>query len=268
MGFSCALALVVPSVGTINDYSISPDAIPSDIFSTFIANPVPVKWWHVVKFINFGDVRALEKANSSLSPSARASGSSGDRAAKCAASFLLGKYFAHETAVRSGDRTAVVPFVADHVLIDQFCDPDRRTEFSFRALFDSLHANDVIDGLYALRDWRGTPTPESIFQGVLWMHNTYLRDGDAIGATILEECSPVGLLWVPAEMLADWMTDLLSGASVESVELAKDPIARTFAETWRYLFQCFAEHDAKVIMLTGRLHSECCAAIRRMPRYL
>jgi hypothetical protein len=83
MGFELAIAVVVPSAAEhlYDVYNKVGDS--DDIFSdSRVKGNVPGREWQVLRFLDFGRVRALEKKSSSLSPEERASGDGVRRAAR------------------------------------------------------------------------------------------------------------------------------------------------------------------------------------------
>ncbi len=273
MGFECALALVVPEADTVNDFEKGPEYTDEDaFFDERRAVPIAVRSWRVFKFIDFSRVRMIDKSNSSQSPAERAAGRFDNRAAKCTASFLLGKFFEKERLVVAGDLAHVVPFVADHYLTIGGERHRDSLEYRFQDVFAITGSTDVVTHLWRSRRELGeNVTLPEIFSGALWEHNRLLLAGDVVGATTLEGhfCeSPCGLVWVSAAEVSDWLTELLAGGGIEGEELRKDLLSVTLVETWRDTLLSFDVHGTRVIPLTGSFHSDCTCAVRSQYMHL
>ncbi len=273
MGFECALALVLPEADTVKDYVKGCKEDDGDIFfDERISIPVATRSWRVFKWIDFGSVRTLEKSSSSLSPEERAAGSFDARAAKCAASFLLGKFFECEQKVVAGNFDYAVPFVADHYRMIGRDLHEESMQYRFEEVFAMLGSHDVVKHLWGVANWRKTPIAlESIFEGALWEHNRRLLHEGVVRATTLEGHfyeSPCGLVWASGAEVAHWLEELLMTGGVEGHELRKDPRAVTLVKTWQQLFADFAVHGIRAIMLTGSFHADCSSAMRHRHKYL
>jgi hypothetical protein len=274
MGFECALAVVLPSPATnlVDLYPSDREAAESDdmFFDNRIRVIVPARVWDVFKFINFGRVRAILKPSSSHTSEERAEGSSSHRAAKCTASFLLGKFFGCEELTAQGSTEFSVPFIADHLIY-------ARGEFDLDAfnygsrwkdIFEKLSSSDVVTGLWTpndrLTELYKLPTVEMITQGVFWNYNRRLLRGNPFSAAVLEGGfqPPCGLFWNSASEVALWLTELLTDGDVEGYELRKDALSVAIVYTWIDTLCRLAPFGARVIILTGSFHFEVVKRIR------
>ncbi len=284
MGFECAIAIVIPlpSNALFDFYPLVGDEHEVDeggdipFFDKRVKVLVPAREWRVVRFIDFGRVRALVKSNSSLSPEQRASGSASTRAAICTASFLIDRFFDCEREVLKGNHEFVVPFIADHLFrcrhmydIDEF-----NYNNTFTNVFERQGGNDVVRGLWKenvrFRESLDQPPLEAMTQGAFWEYNQHLLRGDISGACTFEGLlqPPCGLVWHSAHEVMKWMTDLLVSGDITSRELQKDLLSVAFVRTWRDTLRTLAEFGARVIFLTGQFHTEARQAICSQDRYL
>lgn len=268
MGFECALALCVPEETILYDYEKGDPDDPKN-GSQFSDGrekvAVPLRAWRVFKFIDFGRVRTLVKRNSSLSPAQRAEGKFDERAAKCAASFLVEKFFGCERKVREGELSYAVPFIADHYRDARVHLDDHVGQYSFRKARVASGCDEVVVGLRQMREFKETPTHDDVFSGALWEYNRILLSVGRVFAATMDGNiyqSACGLVWAPAGEVLRWLIDLLTGDSVESVELRKDPLAVNLVQSWCLQETLFSELGAKVIILTGYFHSDARSAIR------
>jgi hypothetical protein len=274
MGFECALALCVPEEKTLYDYEQGDPDDPKNVSQFFDGRTkvaVPTRTWRVFKFIDFGRVRAVVKRNSSLSPAQRAEGKFDERAAICAASFLVEKFFGCERKVREGEHSFAVPFIADHYLEARVHLDDHVGQYSFRRAYAETGVNEVVVGLHQMREFKQTPTHDDVFSGALWEYNKILLSaGRAFAVTMDDNIyqSACGLVWAPASEVLSWFIELLTGDSTESVELRKDPLAVNLVQSWCLQETLFAELGARVIILTGYFHSDARSAIRSQRMYV
>jgi len=267
MGFEAALALVVPEDGDLYDHQKDPDKEDDGdlFFDDYIKIPVPARLWRAFKFIDFGRVRTLVKSSSSLTTAERAAGKFDHRAAKCAASFLLAKFFTCEARVEKGDYEYAVPFIVDHYLYARrYCDKHLE-QYSFAEALLCSFGRQFVTGLFALDDLRTNPTHGAIFQGALWEHNRRLIKETVTRATNLDGHfgqSSCGLVWTSASEVRAWLEELILGDSPESIELRKDPLALALTRSWCYEMELFGELGVKVIMLTDYFYHNAFRAIR------
>ncbi len=274
MGFEAALAIVVREEGDLCDYAPDPDK--QDDGDTFFDDltkvPVEAPVWRAWKFIDFGRVRTLVKSSSSLSIEERAAGEFDHRAAKCAASFLLAKFYECERLVADKKHYEyAVPFIIDHYLYARRYSSEHLERHRFAEALPCSFGRQFVSGLFSLDDRRATPPYERIFEGALWEHNRRLMKETVASATTMEGHffeSPCGLVWAPAKVVRGWLKELLTGDLAESVELRKDPRSVALVRSWFIEMALFARHDAKVIMLTGSFHADVSRAIRSQQMYL
>lgn len=267
MGFECSLAIVLPeSSQNLVDFYPSQRGTHEDFFfDRRILVVVPAREWNVFRFINFGQVRTITKSSSSQSPSQRASGNPGTRAAKCTASYLLNKFFHCERAVLEGNADYVVPYIADHLLYAR-CEHDIG-EFNysnrFVDVFARIHSHDVVSGIWALDKFRvkefSIPSIQAITGGPFWEHNVQLLKGDISRAVTLEDTGwlpQCGLVWESALEVSRWLNELLVDHNDEGIEIRKNELSMAIVSTWRDTLVTLSSFGARVIFLTGCFHSE------------
>lgn len=282
MGFECALAIVLPlpSLDLVDFYPSEAQVDVEDwddiSFDGRVRVNVPGREWKVLRFLDFGQVRRLVKTNSSLSPEKRASGTSEDRAAKCAASFLMDIFFQWELEACKGNLEYLVPFVADHLLyttqsvfdIDDFSYSNR-----FSEVFKRLGCNDVVTGLWSPNleiegmAYYKTSKLKVVTSGFFWEYNHLLLRGD-VAKAILHYSPPCGLIWNSSYEIAKQLSLLLLDEGVTGRELRKDPLSVALVCIWRDMFQSLSAFGARVIFLTGGFHLEASRTIRSQQRYL
>lgn len=274
MGFQAALAIAVREKGDLHDYKRDPE-LPNDgdiFFSDLTEVPIEAPVWRVCKFIDFGQVRTLVKSSSRLSPEERAAGAFDYRAATCAASFLVGKFYECERQVSvKKNFEYAVPFIIDHYFYARRLPGEDPVHYSFAEALLCSFGREFVSGLFSINTFIKSATSDEVFGGALWEHNRRLLEETVVSATTMEGHffeSPCGLVWTPAKEVRGWLRELLVGDSAESVELRKDPLSVALVRSWFTLMALFARHNAKVIILTGSFHTNASRAIRSQRMYV
>ncbi len=275
MGFSCALAIVLPTPTTeLKDFhpTESEASVSDDIFfSNHTVKNIPGRAWEVMRFIDFGRVRTLIKPSSSLSVSQRAGDDFISRAAICAASFLLDHLYELERKVQLGSVEYSVPFIADHLLFCSYSHShdDFLTKNHYEDVFAYLGTSDVVTGLWSYQENLYSRYPDgeqlAVVNSVFWNYNQALLNTGSMAAFFQEHYS---LLWDSAYSLSGVLTELLEDGAISGEELRKDARSVAIVTTWRDTLQVLSKEGARCIFLTDAYHSEATTSIRSMRRYL
>lgn len=261
MGFELAIAVVVPSAAEHLYDVYNKEGDSDDMFSdSRVKGNVPGREWQVLRFLDFGRVRALEKKSSSLSPEERASGDGVTRASVCTASFLLPKFWEFEDAATEGSLEYAVPFIADHLLYarNDFDSKELNYKTRWTDIFATLGTSDVVSGLWTPERMNSlfgerVPLIEAIRVSSFWEYNRLLiRHGPIKAMKLSGVMTPLcGLIWVSAFEVAKLLDQLLIGKSTESVFLRKDELSVTIVSMWREMFRMLSNTGVRCIVLTG-----------------
>jgi hypothetical protein len=240
-------------------------------FSNHITKNVPGRAWEVIRFIDFGRVRALIKPNSSLSVEKRAGDDSVTRAAICTASFLLDHIYELERKVQLGSIEYTVPFIADHLLFCRYS--HKQDEFlsknHFEDVFAYLGSSDVVTELWSYHEEFFSRYADSehvaIINSIFWEYNRALLEAGSMSKLFEEEYS---LLWDSAYSFSNVLTELLHGGDISGEELRKDARSVAIVTTWRDTLKVLSGEGARCIFLTDRYYSDVRTRIRSQGRYL